>query len=259
MTPMTSEAPEIPESLAAVLQRVSSALDGLMRLHAAGDADPSASEQALTSWILEVRQAAQGLKACGQASLGRVLDGCAAACERLQAVPALHGHEALEAIERALAAVLQHAEHPQQQPDDGHSEQRAAADKQPAAQVHRLSCLRLRYRVEVSIPSVLAAMSRVLLLAKGLSNEELLGEVNQAAFQSNQRLAAVLENAQRQGWIRNDVTPLTLAVWVRSQVIGRFLLEVDSKRYDGEEWTRLALSSIESTLLSGVDRPGKGR
>ena len=79
MTPMTSEAPEIPESLAAVLQRVSSALDGLMRLHAAGDADPSASEQALTSWILEVRQGAQGLKACGQASLGRVLDGCAAA------------------------------------------------------------------------------------------------------------------------------------------------------------------------------------
>ena len=83
-----------------------------MRLHAAGDADPSAWEQALTSWILEVRQGAQGLKACGQASLGRVLDGCAAACERLQAVPALHGHEALEAIERALAAVLQHAEHP---------------------------------------------------------------------------------------------------------------------------------------------------
>jgi len=101
--------------------------------------------------------------------------------------------------------------------------------------------------------------ARVLLLAKGLSNADLLGEVNQAAFESNQRLAVVLENAQRQGWIRNDVTPLTLAVWVRSQVIGRFLLEVDRKRYDGEEWTRLALSSIESTLLSGVDRPGKGR
>ncbi len=112
MTPMTSEAPETPESLAAVLQRLSSALDGLRRLRAAGGADPSSSEQALTSWILEVQQGAQGLKACGQASLGRVLDGCAAACERLLAVPALQGHDALEAIERALAAVLQHAEHP---------------------------------------------------------------------------------------------------------------------------------------------------
>ena len=112
MTSMTSEAPEFPESFVAVLQRLSSALDGLRRLRVADGADSSASEHALTSWILEVWRGAQGLKACGQASLARVLEGCAAACERLQAVPALHGHEALEAIERAFAAVLQRAEHP---------------------------------------------------------------------------------------------------------------------------------------------------
>ena len=52
---------------------------------------------------------------------------------------------------------LQHTEYAQQQPNQGHSEQCAAADKQPAAQVHRLSCLRLRYRVEASMPRVFAA------------------------------------------------------------------------------------------------------
>lgn len=112
MTFMTSEAPDIPESFATVLQRLSSALDGLRRLRAGEGVDSSASEQVLTSWVLEVRQGAQGLKACGQAALARVLDGCAAACERLLAVPALQGHESLEAVERALAAVLQHAERP---------------------------------------------------------------------------------------------------------------------------------------------------
>ena len=37
------------------------------------------------------------------------------------------------------------------------SDQRAAADKQLIAQPHRSSCLRLRYSVEASMPSVLAA------------------------------------------------------------------------------------------------------
>ena len=112
MTSMTSETPEFPESFAAVLQRLSLALEELRRLRAADGTGLSASEQALTSWILQVQLGAQGLKAGGRPTLARVLEGCAAAGERLQAVPALQGQEALEAIERALAAVLQHAEHP---------------------------------------------------------------------------------------------------------------------------------------------------
>ncbi|MNQ70955.1 hypothetical protein D3C85_856090 [compost metagenome] len=60
---------------------------------------------------------------------------------------------------------LQHAEHAQQQADQGHGDQRAAVEEEPAAQLHRLNCLRLRYRVEASMPRVLAAWSRVSLLA----------------------------------------------------------------------------------------------
>jgi len=112
MTSMTPDAPDFPEPFAVVHRRLASLLDELRRLRAAANEETSESERSLTSWIEQVRQGAQGLKTCGQASLARVLEGCAAACERLQAVPALHGQDALEAIERALVAVLQHAEHP---------------------------------------------------------------------------------------------------------------------------------------------------
>ena len=112
MTSMAPEAPDFPEPFAAVHQRLASSLDELRRLRAVPSDDVPESERSLTSWVREVRQGAQGLKVCGQASLAWVLEGCAAACERLQAVPALQGQDALEAIERALVAVLQHADHP---------------------------------------------------------------------------------------------------------------------------------------------------
>lgn len=101
-----------------------------------------------------------------------------------------------------------------------------------------------------------ARAERVLLLAKSLSNIDLLREVNHAAYDSNERLAAALEHAQKQGWIRDDVTPLTMAVWVRGLIISRFLVEIDRDRYDGEEWTRFAVAAaIEATLPRGEGRP----
>lgn len=94
--------------------------------------------------------------------------------------------------------------------------------------------------------------ARIRLMAKALSNPALLREVNDAAFESNVRLASLLERAQQRGWIRDDVSALTLAVWIRSQVLGRFLVEVDSTRYDGDEWNRLALSGFAAALQSGT-------
>jgi len=76
--------------------------------------------------------------------------------------------------------------------------------------------------------------------------------LNDAAYETNLKLARALENAQRQGWIRDDVSPLTLAVWVRSQVMGRIVLEMDRSRYDGDEWTRLALEAVDAVMTGGA-------
>ncbi|MNH12672.1 hypothetical protein D3C79_722220 [compost metagenome] len=65
---------------------------------------------------------------------------------------------------------LQHADQTQQQPQQRHGDERRDAEEKPRTQLHgrpfhRLYCLRLRYRVEASMPKVLAAWSRVSLAA----------------------------------------------------------------------------------------------
>lgn len=89
---------------------------------------------------------------------------------------------------------------------------------------------------------------RLGLLAKALTNEALLREVNDAAYEGHTALAEILERAQKAGWVRGDVSPLTMAVWVRSLIFGRLIAEIDGTRFDLDEWTRLAISSFSRTL-----------
>lgn len=96
-----------------------------------------------------------------------------------------------------------------------------------------------------------ARVVRLGLLAKALTNDDLLREVNEAAYEGHKALAEILERAQSTGWIRSDISPLTVAVWVRSMIFGRLILEIDGDRYDRDEWTQLALSSITRTFAPG--------
>lgn len=96
-----------------------------------------------------------------------------------------------------------------------------------------------------------ARVVRLGLLAKALTNDDLLREVNEAAYEGHKALAEILERAQSTGWIRSDISPLTVAVWVRSMIFGRLILEIDGDRYDRDEWTQLALSSFTRTFAPG--------
>jgi AcrR family transcriptional regulator len=89
------------------------------------------------------------------------------------------------------------------------------------------------------------------LLAKALANDDLLREVNDAAYEGHVVLARIIERAQQAGWVRNDVSPLTMSVWVRSMIFGRLIAELDDDRYDRDEWTRLALSAFLRTVEPG--------
>lgn len=96
-----------------------------------------------------------------------------------------------------------------------------------------------------------ARVVRLGLQAKALTNDDLLREVNEAAYEGHKALAEILERAQSTGWIRSDISPLTVAVWVRSMIFGRLILEIDGDRYDRDEWTQLALSSFTRTFAPG--------
>lgn len=116
----------------------------------------------------------------------------------------------------------------------------------------RASSLGLRFAMDET--RKVARSTRLALFVKAETNAELLREINDASFEANQSLAAVIENAQRRGWVRDDVSPLTLAVWTRGQILGRYVLEMDSSRYDGEEWTRFAITAIEAAVFGSTNK-----
>lgn len=92
---------------------------------------------------------------------------------------------------------------------------------------------------------------RVSLLVKALTSPALRTEINDASFESNRRLAEVIAEAQRKGWVTRDYSPMSIVIWIRGQVLARFLLEADGERYDGDEWTDLAVA----TILNGFTAP----
>lgn len=97
---------------------------------------------------------------------------------------------------------------------------------------------------------------RITLLSKALTNEGLMREVNDASYEATRRLAELVAEGQRKGWVRRDFSPLTIATWIRSLIFGRFVPEVDPERYDGDEWTELAITSIVHTLMTPPDGAG---
>jgi len=120
---MTPGAPDFPEPFSAVLASLQEAVDALGEalepkptgppvLTSLADV-PAADVADQTARVAAVlRASAHALSSCGQASLALVVEGCAAAWQRMQTVPALQGSEANGALKRALQAVLDRAEDP---------------------------------------------------------------------------------------------------------------------------------------------------
>lgn len=98
---------------------------------------------------------------------------------------------------------------------------------------------------------------RIILFGKAMTNPELLAELSTAYYETTLKMAATLKTAQEKGWIRNDVDPVTLAGLVRSIILGRFSIEMDLSRYDGEAWTNLAVEAITLVLLHGAPEQTK--
>ncbi|MEY2958150.1 MAG: hypothetical protein RLZZ01_718 [Actinomycetota bacterium] len=91
---------------------------------------------------------------------------------------------------------------------------------------------------------------RLSLMAKALTSPTLLREINDASFESNRRFAEIIAEAQRKGWVTRAYSPMNLVVFLRGQVLARLLLEIDPERYDGDEWTDLAVSTILSSFIT---------
>lgn len=97
--------------------------------------------------------------------------------------------------------------------------------------------------------------ARLGLCARALANPTLLAEVNDASWSSGSALADVIAAAQGNEWIRRDVSPLSIAMFIQSVAFGRFFVETDRRRYDGDEWTHHVVQMILRLILSRSPQP----
>lgn len=91
---------------------------------------------------------------------------------------------------------------------------------------------------------------RVQMLARAVHTPELLAELVDASYESNQKMAVVIAEAQSKGWVQPDIDPLVMALWVRGQMLSRFNLEIDSARYDGDVYNDIAIEAILKYLVT---------
>lgn len=62
-------------------------------------------------------------------------------------------------------------------------------------------------------------------------------------------LAEVFEPARANGWIRADLDLDAFGAWFGSQLLGRYMIELEPSFYDGEAWNRMFRAAILTTLF----------
>lgn len=63
--------------------------------------------------------------------------------------------------------------------------------------------------------------------------------------------------AQRKGWVRYDLDPEALSVWIAGQVNSRLLVEIDPDRVDGAAWNRAFVDAVMAVLVA-PEEPSDG-
>ncbi|MEY4102185.1 MAG: hypothetical protein RIR88_319 [Actinomycetota bacterium] len=81
------------------------------------------------------------------------------------------------------------------------------------------------------------------------SRSSLKAAIVSAQREANEAIASVFIDAQRKGWIRQDVNPLAFAVWYNGMVNGRIYLEMDPTQCSGVAWDSIAIDASMHLLF----------
>jgi AcrR family transcriptional regulator len=89
-----------------------------------------------------------------------------------------------------------------------------------------------------------ARATRVNVIGSAQKSADLAKVVNEANFQVASLLEQLLSDCQKKGWVRSDLDPLTLGIWVMGQINSRNLVEMNESQYDLEAWNKVAVESV---------------
>jgi len=68
--------------------------------------------------------------------------------------------------------------------------------------------------------------------------------------------ATVLAEAQRRGWMRDDIDPLAASQWFATLVFGRVLGDLEREAWDPEAWLDVTIRAVNALLFGDATGPG---
>lgn len=94
--------------------------------------------------------------------------------------------------------------------------------------------------------------ARIGVLALARTRPKLTARILRAQQEADEQLGAVLAEAARRGWVRDDVDPAILARWIIGLVNARVFLELDPQRCGAEDWDRLTIEALLRLMDGGA-------
>jgi AcrR family transcriptional regulator len=89
-----------------------------------------------------------------------------------------------------------------------------------------------------------ARATRVNVIGSAQKSTDLAKVVNEANFQVATSMGQLLDECQKKGWVRSDLDPLMLGIWVMGQINSRNLVEMNESQYDLDAWNKIAVESV---------------
>ena len=90
---------------------------------------------------------------------------------------------------------------------------------------------------------------RISVLGAAQRSPELGAAINEINRKFLATVAASVETAQHNGWVRKNLDPLACAYWLHGQIMGRVIAEMDPGQVDLQQWNANSTAAVIGLLL----------
>ncbi len=91
---------------------------------------------------------------------------------------------------------------------------------------------------------------RISVLGAAQRNAELAVAINEINRKFLAIVASSIEVAQQNGWVRENLDPVTCAYWLHGQILGRVVAEMDPGHVDLTQWDTISTEAVIGLLLA---------
>lgn len=91
-------------------------------------------------------------------------------------------------------------------------------------------------------------MERARYLAIAFSSESLRAVIAREQSEMTAELTEALTEVARRGWLRSDLSPKAVAVFIQAYTLGRIVDDITDDPVDPEEWTKMIITVMTKAL-----------